>query len=94
VIEINESVCGPEALLDLFASDQLSGPCQQHFEDLDRLALQPQADVVFTQLSALTVQFEGAETNYLFLIYGHNTPPSQASIVESPGDYPTPAGAF
>src|SRR5208282_1976171 len=94
VIEINKRVSGPEALLDLLASDQLSGPCQQHFEDLDWLALQPQPDVVLAQLSALTVQLEGAETKCLFPFHGHNTPPSQASIVESPTDYPTPAGAF
>ena len=62
VVEINERVGGPEALANLLAGDQLAGLLQQDFENLDRLALQLQPDAILTELSALRVELEGAET--------------------------------
>src|SRR5215470_20198784 len=48
VIEINESVFGPEPFLQILACDDLTGMFQKHREDMKRLDLQP-------NLSALSV---------------------------------------
>jgi hypothetical protein len=53
--------------LHLLPSNQLSGLGQQHFENLDGLALQLQADSALAQFRELRVQFEGAEANFPIL---------------------------
>jgi hypothetical protein len=65
---------------------KLSGLLQQDFEDLNRLALQLQPDAILTQLAALSVEYEGAETECLFLADGHGIPPekNQSILPRSP----------
>jgi len=41
VIEIHESVCGPELFLNFLASDDLAGVLKQHRQDLEGLFLKP-----------------------------------------------------
>jgi hypothetical protein len=71
VFEVNKSIGGPKALLDLLTSDQFAGLVQKHFEDLNGLALQLQKDPTPAQFTELYIQFEGAEANRLFSSYSH-----------------------
>jgi len=41
VIEIHESVCGPECFLNFLASYDLAGVLKQHRQDLEGLFLKP-----------------------------------------------------
>jgi hypothetical protein len=51
VIEVNEGVAGPEAMLKLLASDHLSPVFQKDGEDLTRLFLELDTDPVLMQLT-------------------------------------------
>jgi len=63
VVEINESVLGPDALTKFLASDQYSRFFEESSEDLKRLALAADAHAVFAKDTTLKVELEDRKTN-------------------------------
>jgi hypothetical protein len=61
-----------QTLANFFPCDQFAGFFQQKFENLDRLALQLQADTVLLQLSGLGVELERTETIDLLFADRHD----------------------
>jgi hypothetical protein len=70
-------------LLDLLARNELAWLGQQHFENLDGLALQLQPDPGLADFSALRIQFERAEMNDLTVTHRHGAPQEEGSIAEA-----------
>ena len=62
VIEIHESVCGPECFLDLLASDDLAGVLEQHRQDLEGLFLKTNSQAVLAQFASAKIQLENPKT--------------------------------
>ena len=62
VIEIHESVCGPERFLNLLASDDLAGVLEQHRQDLEGLFLKPNSQAVLAQFASSKIQLENPKT--------------------------------
>jgi len=61
VIEIHESVRGPELLLKFLASYDLAGTFQQHGQELEGLLLQPDAQAMFAQFSSAKIHLENSK---------------------------------
>ena len=61
VIEIDESIGGPDFFAQVVARDHLTGILQQGSENLKRLFLKPYASAVFAQLSGGQVDFKNAK---------------------------------
>jgi hypothetical protein len=62
VIEVDEGVGGPEALLDLFAGDDFSGSFEEQGEDLEGLSLEAELDAALPQFARAEIEFENSET--------------------------------
>ena len=62
VVEIHESVRGPELLLELLASYDLAGMLEQHRQDLEGLFLKPDSQAVLAQFASAKIQFENPKT--------------------------------
>jgi len=62
VIEINESIGGPDFFAQIVAGDNLTGVLQQGSEHLKRLFLEPDASPVLAQLSGGQVDFKNTES--------------------------------
>jgi len=62
VIEIHESVCGPECFLNFLASYDLAGVLKQHRQDLEGLFLKPNSQAVLAQFASAKIQFENPKT--------------------------------
>jgi hypothetical protein len=65
MFEINEGICRPQALAQLFASDEFSGTNQESTKNLERLTLHLQKTAVAAQLSCAQVGFELSEADDL-----------------------------
>src|SRR5271155_4263827 len=61
VIEIHESVCGPELFLQLLARYHLAGTLQEHREELEGLFLQPDAQAMFAQFPSAKIHLENSK---------------------------------
>jgi hypothetical protein len=61
VVEIHESVRGPEFFLQLLARYHLAGVLDQHGQDLKGLFLKPDAQPVLTQFPGTKIQFENSK---------------------------------
>jgi hypothetical protein len=74
VIEIHESVRGPNFSLELLASDDLAGMVEQHNENLQWLFLEADAEAVFAQFTGAKVQFKNpkpeASANLMVFLHG------------------------
>jgi len=62
VVEIHESVRGPEFFLKLLASYDLAGVLEQHRQELERLLLKANPQTVFTQFAGTKIQFENPKS--------------------------------
>src|SRR5216683_3891751 len=62
VVEIHESVRGPEFFLKFLASYDLAGMLQQHRQDLEGLFLKANSQAVLAQFASAKIQFENAKT--------------------------------
>src|SRR5713101_9864120 len=62
VVEIHESVRGPEFFLKFLASYDLAGMLQQHRQDLKGLFLKANSQAVLAQFASAKIQFENAKT--------------------------------
>jgi len=62
VVEIHESVRGPEFLLKLFASYDLAGVLKQHRQELEGLFLKANSEAVLPQFAGAKIQFENPKT--------------------------------
>src|SRR6266852_6454035 len=62
VVEIHESVRGPEFLLKLLASYDLAGVLSQRRQDLKGLFLKPYSQAVLAQFARAKIQFEDPKT--------------------------------
>jgi hypothetical protein len=51
VVEVNEGIAGPEAMLKLLASDHLPAVFQKDGEDLGRLLLELDANAMLAQFA-------------------------------------------
>ena len=60
-VEVDESVGGPQFLLQLFASNDVTGVADQFNQHLEWLFLEPDADSFFPQLCVLCGEFKGSE---------------------------------
>src|SRR5262249_21786181 len=63
MLEIDEGIGSPQALPQLFASDQLSGSCEQRRQDLKRLVLELETVPLAPELSAAQISFVFRKTN-------------------------------
>jgi hypothetical protein len=63
VIEIHESIRGPELFLQLFARYHLAGALQQNRQDLEGLFLQPDAQAMFVQFASAKIHLENSEAD-------------------------------
>jgi len=74
VVEIHESVRGPEFLLKLLASYDLAGVLSQRRQDLKGLFLKPDSQAVLAQFARAKIQFEDPKTepsaNLMFFSHG------------------------
>ena len=61
VVEIDESVGGPEFLLELFARDDFASAFEKQGENLERLALQAELDAAFAQFAGAEIEFEDSK---------------------------------
>jgi hypothetical protein len=61
VFVVNEGSVGPECSGDLFASQELAGPLQEHEEHLEGLSIEFDADAFSTKLAEGAVGFEYSE---------------------------------
>jgi hypothetical protein len=61
VIEIYEGVGGPEAVAQLLASDDVTGPLQKLGQNLKRLLLQLDFPSLTPQFAGTQIQFEDTE---------------------------------
>jgi hypothetical protein len=61
VLVVDERVIGPEPLAKFFACHDLSGLLEEHREDLERLAGQPQLQAALPQFPGADVDLEGTE---------------------------------
>jgi hypothetical protein len=72
VIEVHDRP-GPNAAAQFLARDQLSRLLQQHGENLERLALQPDPQAAFRQLAGAKIDFESTEAQTPWRVIGlHN----------------------
>ena len=62
VVEIHESVCGPEIFLKLLTSYDLAGVLKQHRQDLEGLFLKSYSQAVLAQFASPKVQLENPNT--------------------------------
>jgi hypothetical protein len=62
VIEVHESVRGPEPFLKFFASYDLAGVFKQHRQDLEWLFLKPNAQAVLVQFAGAKIHLENSKT--------------------------------
>ena len=62
MIEIDEGVGGPQPVAKLFPGHRLTGPLEQHRQNLKRLLLKPEPHAVFPQLAGSKIDLEYAET--------------------------------
>jgi hypothetical protein len=65
VIEIHESVGGPDSLLEFFAGYNFARLFEQRLQNPERLLLQPNANSAFAQLSGTQIQLKAIETHEL-----------------------------
>lgn len=65
VVEIYESIRGPEFLLKFFPSHNFSGVLDQGHQELERLFLQANSQTVLAQLASAEVQFENPKAEPL-----------------------------
>jgi hypothetical protein len=63
VFEIDECVPGPESAPQLFPRDDLTGPFEEHGENLEGLLLQANPGAAFAQFSRAQINFEKTEAN-------------------------------
>jgi hypothetical protein len=63
MLEIDEGVFGPEALLELLAGDDEAGVFQENGEDLEWAILEFETDPGFAELAGEQIRFVGAETD-------------------------------
>ena len=63
-VEIDEGVLGPKPLLEFFPRDQFAGTRQQHGQDFDGLALQPDFDPLLSEFSGALVKLEKSEPGW------------------------------
>ena len=61
LVELDELVLGPEAVLELLSGDDLAGLLEQSLEDAERLVLQPHLHAALAQLAGGEVDLEDAE---------------------------------
>jgi hypothetical protein len=62
VVEIHESVCGPEFFLKFLASYDLAGVLQQYRQELDGLFLKANSQAVLAQFAGARIQLENPKT--------------------------------
>jgi hypothetical protein len=62
MVEIHESVRGPEFLLKLLPSHDLAGMLKHHRQELEGLFLKPYSQTVFPQFAGAKIQFENSKT--------------------------------
>jgi hypothetical protein len=63
MVEINESILGPEAAPQFFAGNQFARPLCQRRQKLKRLLLASNADSVLPQETGSQIQLIGTETD-------------------------------
>ncbi len=61
MLEVDEGIGGPQALLKLFASDHFAGLFEQNGEDLERAVLELDANAGFANFASRQIDLEGAE---------------------------------
>src|SRR5262249_51643677 len=61
VLEVAEGFVGPQALLNLFASDHLPSTLEEHCEDIERMTSKPDFHSVFADLAGQDVHVVGTE---------------------------------
>jgi hypothetical protein len=61
VVKVHKGALGPESLLQLLPGDHFAGALEQHGQDLQRLAAQPELYPVLAQLLGPKVKFKGPE---------------------------------
>ncbi len=60
-VEVDKSVLAPELLLNLFPSNNLSGPAGRKNQDLERLRLELCEPVIFALLAGIEIREETVE---------------------------------
>jgi hypothetical protein len=63
VVKVDESIGGPQRLLQLLSSDEVSGPSQEHLENLEGLAWNPQAHSVLAEFLGVNVGLKGSKAD-------------------------------
>jgi len=63
MLEINEGVFGPEALLELLAGDDETGLLEENGEDLEGAILELETDAGFAEFAGEQIGFVGAEAD-------------------------------
>ncbi len=74
VVEIHESVCGPEFFLEFLAGYDLAGVLKQHRQDLEGLFLKANSQAVLAQFASTKIHFENPKTeppaNLMVFLHG------------------------
>ena len=87
VVEIHESVCGPQLFLKLLADYDLAGVLKQHRQNLKRLFLKANSQAVLAQFAGAKVQLENpkAEPRAEVKVFLHKEVNAQRKGVYHPG---------
>jgi hypothetical protein len=84
VVEIHEGVRGPEFLLKLFPSHDLTGVLKHHRQELEGLFLKPYSQSVLAQFARAKIQLENPKTeppaNVIVFSRQRIEPQSKASV--------------
>jgi hypothetical protein len=70
MVEIHESVCGPEFFLKLFASNDFAGVLEQHRQNAEGLCLKPNLQAALAQFASAKIQFENPKTDQPVKVMG------------------------
>lgn len=65
MVEVDEGAGGPDALLNLFAGDELTGTLEKQLQNLNRLTSQTDGAPAFAELAGSRVELKRPETQAL-----------------------------
>ena len=94
VVEIHEGVRGPEFLLKLFPSHDLTGVLKHHRQELEGLFLKPYSQSVLAQFARAKIQFENPKTEPLanVIVFPHREVNLNQKRVYHPRGFPDTRG--
>ena len=82
IVEIHESLRGPQLLLQFLAGNDLAGIFQEHLENLKGLTLQFGTNAVFSQFTRAEINFEPIEAQCRTRLWaGRQSSPRGAGII-------------